>query len=292
MRDDQAGQALGQRALVAHGRARRSPASTATTVSSTIATNGAGTTVVSRGSSTMMATPRPPSGRPAHGTPIRCGTWLVKIRIASALTKPTMTLRGMNRISLATPSRLSTICSRPAEQHRGDQVVDAVLPGDRGDHQGDRAGGGRDHRGTATDNGDGDRHRDRAEQTDPRVDPGDDRERDRLGDQGQRHHESGQHLGAQPPGSRRARRTEVAATGSAAGGRSGRLALRARRACWTSDLPSGGRRDEPGHRCRTSAGETAELYPGRLVGDTGAVTQPATQLRPSSRTARGWASRS
>ena len=96
------------------------------------------------------------------------------------------------------PEQAEHDLQQTAEQHRGDQVVDAVLAGDRGDHQGDRAGGGRDHRGTATDHGDGDRHRDRAEQTDPRVDPGDDRERDRLGDQGQRHHESGQHLGAQP----------------------------------------------------------------------------------------------
>ena len=45
-----------------------------------------------------------PAGRPAHGTSIRCGTWARKIRIASALTKPTMTERGTNRISLATPS--------------------------------------------------------------------------------------------------------------------------------------------------------------------------------------------
>ena len=32
----------------------------------------------------------------------------------SALTNPTITLRGMNRISLATPARLSTICRTPA----------------------------------------------------------------------------------------------------------------------------------------------------------------------------------
>ena len=45
--------------------------------------------------------------------------------------------------------------------------------------------------------GDRDRHRERGEQPDARVDPGDDRERDRLGDQRQRDDEAGQHLGAQ-----------------------------------------------------------------------------------------------
>jgi hypothetical protein len=32
----------------------------------------------------------------------------VKIKIAKALTNPTITLRGMNRINRATPSTLST----------------------------------------------------------------------------------------------------------------------------------------------------------------------------------------
>ena len=36
------------------------------------------------------------------------------MRMASAFTEPTITLRGTNRISFATPSRLSTICSTPA----------------------------------------------------------------------------------------------------------------------------------------------------------------------------------
>ncbi len=37
----------------------------------------------------------------------------MKIRIASALTKPTMTLRGRKRISRATPTAARSTCSRP-----------------------------------------------------------------------------------------------------------------------------------------------------------------------------------
>ena len=45
-------------------------------------------------------------------TSIRWGSWARKIRIASALTNPTITLRGMNRISRATPSAPSTSWKR------------------------------------------------------------------------------------------------------------------------------------------------------------------------------------
>ena len=47
-------------------------------------------------------------------SPMRWGSCARKMRIASALTKPVITLRGMNRISFATPSSASTICSAPA----------------------------------------------------------------------------------------------------------------------------------------------------------------------------------
>ena len=40
----------------------------------------------------------------------------MKIKMASALTNPTMTLRGIKRINLATPRRLSTIWRRPARR--------------------------------------------------------------------------------------------------------------------------------------------------------------------------------
>ena len=43
----------------------------------------------------------------------RCGTCARKIRIASALTKPTMTLRGTNRISRAAPTAASATWIRP-----------------------------------------------------------------------------------------------------------------------------------------------------------------------------------
>lgn len=87
---------------------------TVITVSTTIATSGAGTAVVSLGSNTLIASPAATIGYTNHGTPTRCGTCAEKMRIASALTNPTITLRGTNRISLATPSRPSTICRTPA----------------------------------------------------------------------------------------------------------------------------------------------------------------------------------
>src|SRR5699024_8494378 len=49
-----------------------------------------------------------------QGTPMTCGTWAAKTRMDRALTKPTMTLRGMNRMSLATPATASRIWNTPA----------------------------------------------------------------------------------------------------------------------------------------------------------------------------------
>src|SRR5690625_3988366 len=69
---------------------------TAAAVSNTIATNGAGIAAVSRGKNTMISTPTATIGYTRAGTPNRCGSWAMKIKIASALTNPTMTLRGMN----------------------------------------------------------------------------------------------------------------------------------------------------------------------------------------------------
>ena len=47
--------------------------------------------------------------------------------MARALTKPTITERGMNRISCATPSEAEDDLDDAAEQHGGDEVVDAVV---------------------------------------------------------------------------------------------------------------------------------------------------------------------
>ncbi len=58
----------------------------------------------------MMARPMPMKAR-LSGTwldspsdRVMWGTWARKIRIASALTKPSITVRGMKRISAPTPS--------------------------------------------------------------------------------------------------------------------------------------------------------------------------------------------
>ena len=77
----------------------------------------------------------------------------------------------------------------------GDKVAQPVLAGDRRDDQSDRAGGGGDHRRPSADERDDHRHGARREQPDLGVHAGDDRERDRLGDQRQTDHQTGQHLG-------------------------------------------------------------------------------------------------
>ena len=47
-------------------------------------------------------------------SPMRCGSWAPKMRIANALTNPVITLRGMKRINLAIPITLSAIWKMPA----------------------------------------------------------------------------------------------------------------------------------------------------------------------------------
>ncbi len=74
------------------------------------------------------------------------------------------------------------------------QVVDSVLARQWSDDQCDGAGSCGDHCGSSADDGDGHCHRERREQSYPRIDAGDDRERDRLGNQCQRHDQSGQNL--------------------------------------------------------------------------------------------------
>src|SRR5690606_30357139 len=78
--------------------------------------SGAGIAVVSFGNSAMTATPTATSGYVGHGTPMRCGSCDMSTMIASALTNPTMTLRGMNRNSFATPKSASRIWKTPASR--------------------------------------------------------------------------------------------------------------------------------------------------------------------------------
>ena len=80
------------------------------------------------------------------------------------------------------------------EDDRGDEVVESVVVDDRRHDKRNSAGGGGDHRRPASDHGDGDGHGERREQPHTRVDPGDDRERDGLGDERERHHQTCQHL--------------------------------------------------------------------------------------------------
>jgi hypothetical protein len=87
-----------------------------------------------------------------------------------------------------------------AEQDSGNQVVIAVVAHDRCDDEGYGARGCGDHRRPTAEERDRDGHRERGEQPDPGVDAGDDRERDRLRDQRQRHDEAGEDLGPQQLG--------------------------------------------------------------------------------------------
>ena len=107
-----------------------------------------------------------------------------------------------------------------AQDHRGDQVVEAVFTADRGDDQSDGAGGRRDHGGPSAEEGDRHRHREGGEEPHPRVHPGDDREGDGFRNQGEGHHQARQRLRAEP-----ARRLQGREDGmvSACFRRSGRL---------------------------------------------------------------------
>jgi hypothetical protein len=69
-----------------------------------------------------------------------------------------------------------------------------------GDDERDRARGGGDHGGAPAGERDDDGEHERREEPDPRIDAGDHRERDGLGDEGERHHESGEHLAREQPG--------------------------------------------------------------------------------------------
>ena len=82
----------------------------------TIAIKGAGTSVVILGRNTMITKPTATKGYTSAGTPSRCGNCEVKIRIAKALTNPTITLRGTKRINRATPRTLSRIWKTPARR--------------------------------------------------------------------------------------------------------------------------------------------------------------------------------
>ncbi len=90
------------------------PAATVMTVRMTMDTRGAGMTLVILGKSTMSASPPMISGYTTQGTSRISGTWAMKIRMARASTKPTITERGTNRISFATPRAPRAIWMIPA----------------------------------------------------------------------------------------------------------------------------------------------------------------------------------
>ena len=83
-------------------------------VTTTIAMRGDGTAFVSRGTTKMIASVRANSAYAGHVTFSTCGTWATKIRMPRALTNPSMTERGMNRMRRASPPRPKAIWMTPA----------------------------------------------------------------------------------------------------------------------------------------------------------------------------------
>ena len=124
----------------------------------------------------------------------------MKIRMASALTNPTITTAGDEPHQLRHAEHGQHDLDEPAEQHGGDEVVHPVLAGDGRDDERDRAGRGGDHRGPPAEERDRDGHDEGGEQADPRVDAGDDRERDRFGDQRDRDDEPGEDFAGEDAG--------------------------------------------------------------------------------------------
>ena len=55
---------------------------------------------------------------------MRCGNWARKIRIASAFTKPAITRRGTNRISLADAEQAERDLDHAGEDRRREQVLE------------------------------------------------------------------------------------------------------------------------------------------------------------------------
>ena len=86
------------------------------------------------------------------------------------------------------------------EDRGGEEELDAVVLHQRHDDQRHGAGGGGDHPRPAAGEGDDDGDRERGVEPDLGVDTGDDRERDRLGDERERDDEPAEHLGAQAGG--------------------------------------------------------------------------------------------
>ena len=80
-----------------------SPSVTAKIVMTTMATSGAGMTLLMRGNKKMMASEPATSAKMIQLSPSKFVSCAWKIKIAKALTKPTMTARGMNFINRAMP---------------------------------------------------------------------------------------------------------------------------------------------------------------------------------------------
>ena len=100
---------------------------------------------------------------------------------------------------LCRPGEAEGDLDQAGEDDGRDEVVETVALDDRGDDEGDGPGGGRDHRRSTAGDRDRDGHGERCEEPDPGVDPGEDGERDRLGDEGQCDDEAGEQFDPEAP---------------------------------------------------------------------------------------------
>ncbi len=94
------------------------------------------------------------------------------------------------------PQQRGNALEYPHQYGRGEEIFDPVIAHQRHHHHGHRRSRRRDHARASAGKGNHHRDRDRGIEPDARIDPGDDREADRLGYQRQRDDEPGEHVGA------------------------------------------------------------------------------------------------
>ena len=129
-------------------------------------------------------------------TPVSCGNCAMKIRIASALTKPVMTERETNCISRSSRKTPATIWNSPHQDRRGEQIFDAMIA-NQGHHDHRHGGGcGRDHARPSAGESDHDRDGDRGIEPDAGIDAGDDGKSDGFGNERKGDDDAREHIRA------------------------------------------------------------------------------------------------
>ena len=166
----------------------------------TMAISGAGITVVSFGKNTMISRPTADEGVDQDGHADQVGHLREEDQDRQCVDESDHHAARHEPHQTGDTQQAEDDLERAAQEHRRDEVLEAVFAHQRGDDEGDGTRCRRDHRGPATDDGDGRRHGEGGEQSDSGIDSGDDGERDRLGDQRKRDHQAGEHFGPESLG--------------------------------------------------------------------------------------------